>query len=374
MAGKYTVYGEQIDSLIDGHCSLISEAVLSVIPENHLEAVVLGGGYGRGEGGVFIENGEEKLYNDYDMFVVIKDGVKASDYQAKLHQLSGGLEQKCGIDVDFGPIKTPSELKKAPFWLFNYELKYGHIVIWGNKKVLSVIPDYDGLEISLSESPKLMLNRGAGLWLSRDRLAKDEFTAEDNDFVTRNIYKAVMAQGDSIIMQRGLYHYSYLNRQETFRQFTDDQQVLNLDLLQLYDDSMEYKLRPRREIFTKDELQVLWEKVVDIHLKVYYFVWSSIMGSKNEPEVVIDRLARFYGVDLSPVSLAKNMILNLKTCHLKKMSINWYLKYPRYRLFYALPYMLGASYPSADKVCKALAAGSNMEIDDRFNNLWLRFN
>ena len=186
---RYTVDGKTIDAVIDRHLEIINRGVLSVIGASELEAVILCGGYGRGEGGVFVgADGTESLYNDYDMFVIIKpvSGGRRALYQSRLKTLGHQLGGDFGIDVDFGPLKTLAQMKKAPFTLFNYELKYGHKVTFGNPDVLSVMPSWNGDDIAVMEAVKLLLNRGVGLFLSQEKL-KGGMNEADNEFVTRNI-------------------------------------------------------------------------------------------------------------------------------------------------------------------------------------------
>ncbi|AQQ08944.1 hypothetical protein L21SP3_00738 [Sedimentisphaera cyanobacteriorum] len=374
MASRYTVYGDKIDSLIDSHCELINQAVLSVITEHSLEAVVLAGGYGRQEGGVFFEDGEEKLYNDYDMFVVIKDGAKASDYQEKLNALSPSLEERCGIEVDFGPLKTVSQMKKAPFTLFNYELKYGHKIIWGNKNTLDIMPDYEGSQISLIEAAKLLLNRGAGLILASERLKESSLDRENDEFVTRNIYKALMAQGDSLIMAEGQYHFSYRKRLEIFNSLQKRPEVAEFGLEQLFADSMEYKFRPQRNMFSKEQLEQLLKKTVGLHLQIYCYTMSRLYRTEESFDVVLDSIKNKRLEKVSAKQILKNVALNCRTCGFKNFSLKWYLKYPRYRLFYVLPHFLGDKTLNLRQVCRALGCESENQKRSRFMCLWERFN
>ena len=86
--GKYTLTGsEKFDKLIDEQLIQVTQEILNLIPQKDIAAILLGGGYGRGEGGVLLENGEESLYNDYDLFVILKNVsyLKKKEYQNKIH-------------------------------------------------------------------------------------------------------------------------------------------------------------------------------------------------------------------------------------------------------------------------------------------------
>ena len=49
----------------------LSGDVRQALGEN-LTALVLGGGYGRGEGGVLLVSGEERPYNDLDLILIVR--------------------------------------------------------------------------------------------------------------------------------------------------------------------------------------------------------------------------------------------------------------------------------------------------------------
>ncbi len=169
----------------------------------NLSAVLLGGGYGRGEGGVFHDaSGRESLYNDLDLFVFARDGVGRDRRDAcaeKLRAIGEAYSREAGIEVEFGPITTPAERRRLRDTLMYQELARGFQPVWGECPPLPVDPF---AAVPLSEGARLLLNRGAGLLLARRELAKAE---PDTDFVARNANKAVLAAGDAYLLARGSY-------------------------------------------------------------------------------------------------------------------------------------------------------------------------
>ena len=70
---RYTPDGDaSVESRIDSDQQLIAAAVMDVVPESHFRALVLIGGYARGEGGFRHVDCKPEPYNDYDYFVVVR--------------------------------------------------------------------------------------------------------------------------------------------------------------------------------------------------------------------------------------------------------------------------------------------------------------
>ncbi|MEA2012949.1 MAG: hypothetical protein U9O87_07730, partial [Verrucomicrobiota bacterium] len=243
---KYTVYGDSaFDKKIDGDMKLISETVLAGVDKNDITALILGGGYGRGEGGVISHDGKMQLYNDYDFFVITENVSmqRRNELNRELYEISEGLTEKIGIDVDFGPAVNKSRIPKTTFTMMWYELKNGHYVIYGNKNLLKDIPDYDGKNMPISEAASLLLNRGVGLMLARNKLAKNP-QKNELEFAERNIYKALMACGDSFLISEKKFIYSYQKRQALLNDCKQEGIIAKYNFKKHYSDSIDYKLRP----------------------------------------------------------------------------------------------------------------------------------
>lgn len=213
MYNYYTVFNdERIDSYIEGHLRYIVKNILEVAPNP--DAIVLTGGFGRGEGSVLREGAVVKPLNDYD-FVIFAP--TRFDIPEVLSRLTSQLAREIGIDfVDIGFMST-HQLDSLPPTIFNYDLKYGSNVIYGNKDILNTIPAYSPKDIPLWEGQRLLFNRMAGILggFSVDRFHR-ELTGTETQYMNNQVLKALLACGDALILLQGEYNHLYQVRQETF--------------------------------------------------------------------------------------------------------------------------------------------------------------
>ena len=208
----YTLRGsEALDAKIDVHMEHIHKTVMP-----HCDALILLGGYGRGEGTPFIKpDGSQAPFNDYDM-VVIVDTVNTAvklHFQALERQLSDDLM----IPVDLCPY-AKSELPSREFSLLNYEMKYGHMVIRGDEHILDALPAYPHDAIPLTEGARLLLNRGKLLLDIKRRLSSPgAFTETERIRFIKFIHKVLLAFGDAALLAAGQYDISYAVKKERIR-------------------------------------------------------------------------------------------------------------------------------------------------------------
>ena len=158
---------------------------------DNLYALALGGGYGRGEGGVQLIDGEERPYNDLDFCLAVND--KSRVDQAALQAISQSWAPHLGLHVDFSRPLSPEDLRDLPPWLVWKELIEGHIHLAGDKEAFTG----RGLAwlkrpLPRVEAAKLLLNRGGGLlWAMRvERGIEPE---PDQGFILRNYQKCVLS-------------------------------------------------------------------------------------------------------------------------------------------------------------------------------------
>jgi len=242
---KYTFdYNQEIESLLDSTLAQISSEISACAMAKNIKYVVLGGGYGRGEGGALKVGNESKLYNDLDFFVISNtDNVhenKAIDDFFK--ELGARWTAVLGIDVDFGAARSVAYIVERANVLMWREMILGGNVVFGNSEDFKRHFDTNS-KLPSGEFAKLMFNRCAGLFFARNRLAsKTSLDAGDCDFISRNINKCILACGDVFLASRGVYKFPTLERLQFIE--SADIPVLLSDLRKRYKDAVEFKKYP----------------------------------------------------------------------------------------------------------------------------------
>lgn len=240
---RYTVEGdESLDVLIEQQLTSITAAVLNELPRENIVALVLGGGYGRGEGGALKTREGLRPYNDYDLICVYRDLDKGrvAETLARINREQGAV---CGIHVDITPLEE-SKLATLPQTLTWCELQQGHRVLYGSAGALSLLGQRSVRDVPESEWGRLLFNRGSGIlfsvWAhqgqSRAILADESF----EQFTTRQVAKAWLSLGDVWLSERGLYETSVVARERAFRSQLVDQPAY----AERYLSAIRFKLSP----------------------------------------------------------------------------------------------------------------------------------
>jgi hypothetical protein len=228
----------EITAAVQSHLELIVEEIRRTTPD--AEAVILTGGFGRGEGSVICSDGSPRPLNDYDLLVACDER-----HRLTLKSLGRSLATKIGIDyVDIGPL-NPGYFNKVSPTLFTYDLKYGSQTIWGNELFLDSIPGFAPSQISLEEGLQLLQNRVAGLLLALKphMFASANWTESESTFLIHQMAKAAIAIGDFRLLALGDYCSSYrerLGRLLSLRRALD----IGDTEMELLDRSYKFKLRP----------------------------------------------------------------------------------------------------------------------------------
>jgi hypothetical protein len=215
MSGRFTLDGsDALEQRISQLCARTWQAVREKIPHTEIDGLLLGGGYGRGEGGVLRVEAGDQPYNDLEFYLFLKGNawVNQQRYRRILHEICDQMTKNAGLDVEI-TILSRRKLQHSAVTMFYYDLLAGHRWIAGDDSLLEGCHHHScAASIPLHEATRLLMNRCSGLLFAKARLTRSEFTSVDADFVARNIAKAQLAFGDALLTALGHYHWSCRKR------------------------------------------------------------------------------------------------------------------------------------------------------------------
>lgn len=341
---RYTLDGsDALEGEIRRNLDETVKAALEAVGEESLHALILGGGYGKGEGAVARRGDRDRCYNDFDLFVIVPSGTgrrRRGEIHRRLGQVGHRLAQRFGIDVDFGPPVAVDRLSALPYTQMWMELGEGHRVLWGPEDVLDALPRWDPTRPPLEEGSRLLLNRGAGLLLARQRLT-GSLDEAGRSFVLRNVAKAWLACGDAVLFARACYHPGYVERGRRIAA-ADLSELAEGELLRLrYAEALDFKLRPRIEE-PSEGLSARLEEVLAVHRRVFLWYEGRRLGcGMLEGEDYARRPERLAVPSLVDgcANLVRN-VLRLGPSVLREPLRAWH--HPRDRLLAELPGLLAS--------------------------------
>lgn len=269
--------------------------VLEIIKKNiNTKAVILYGGYGRGEGAWFKKGQGFYPYNDFDLLLIVNDD---EERKCDLKALKSQLSVEVSTDFLDISIFSFSKLKKLPLSIFSYDLKYASTVLDGQTNILGYIPNYKSSEISLKEGAILFFTR---LWTFCGSLPTffQSLDGEQARFFRYQMSKALLAVIDVILILKKSYHTSYKERVKRVASLSNDSEFEKY--LPLFKWALQEKLSPSSEFMSESEVKELYEKTAYIYR---YFMLKLLSKQKNKSFKLVEDYYSNY---------SKSVVISLK--------------------------------------------------------------
>jgi hypothetical protein len=351
MNQRFTIDGsDALEQQLASLCENIATAVRKIVPRRWLEGLLLGGGYGRGEGGVLRTPEGDRPYNDLEFYALIRGPVFLNDrrYRHALHQLGERLSPSAGLEVEFKILST-ARLRRSPVSMFYYDLAVGHHRLIGGPDLLDGCSHLARPEkIPLHEATRLLMNRCSGLLVALERLRRQGFDADDADFVGRNLAKAQLAFGDVVLTAFGRYHQSCRERARRLAELPADAQTPWLDAVRSHHaDGVRFKLRPERCSAGRPTLLARHTELSELGRTLWLWLEERRLHMRFASPSAYAHSA----VDKCPeTSTWRNRLVHLKTAGIAAALRPEARRYPRQRLLQNLPLLLweSAAAPTAD--------------------------
>ena len=128
MSQHFTLDGsDALESHLAATCARVLAGVTTLVPAERFEGLLLGGGYGRGEGGVLKTTAGDQPYNDLEFYVFIRGSAILAErkFRQPLHELGERLSPEAGLEVEF-KVLTLDKLRCSAPSMFYYDLVAGH--------------------------------------------------------------------------------------------------------------------------------------------------------------------------------------------------------------------------------------------------------
>lgn len=382
MNERYTVDGgDELEAKLADNCRVTLEGVRRLIPAGELEALLLAGGYGRGEGGVLRTPAGDKPYNDMEFYVFVRGNALLAErrYRHALHELGEALTPEAELEIEFKVI-TFDKLRRSPVNMFYYDLVEGHRWALGDEALLRGCEHHRvAAEIPLHEATRLLFNRASGLLFAKARLAGEAFTPADGDFVGRNCAKVQLAIGDALLTAEGRYHWSC---RERGKRLVEARPGLPEELVRKIGEhharGVRFKLYPEQSKAGFAELAALHTELTGLAREVWLYIERRRLSQRFESA----QAYALSGVDKCPETPGwRNRLVNAKSFGPMAGLSGGAGRYPRERLFNALALLLWTDRGAADERQRRVLRENLRTSADTFDGfvaayekLWHQFN
>jgi len=364
---------------LDAFLAKLRESLEVATFKAQLIVLLLGGGYGRGEGGVYRgpESDGAALYNDLEFYVITKEQLAPTGLPAWCNRWAEEGHRETGIEVEF-KILPASALQNGAPSMFYYDLVLGHRVTWGDSAFCASLPATlrDAGRIPATEVTRLLFNRGSGLLFSREILAREDKDI-DSAFLERNHAKAKLALADAVLALNGRYDWSCQTRQTRLEEALPLVPPDWLRLKEWHGEGVEFKLHPRHEFPGAKVLRERQTELTEVWLRT--FLWAeSVRLRRSWPDAAA--YASGPGRIFPELSALKNIALRVRDRLRIGSRLPGGIDYPRGNLQRALALLLGSTetnlmaWKQAATVLGCSSTSDAPAIMQAYRSWWQRYN
>ncbi len=391
---RYSLEGDEAaEARITDDQGRVAAAVLELVPEGQLVALVLTGAYGCGEGGSVesdCAHGKRLGRTGYDYLLLVRKMRRVA--RERLERQLQGAAQRLGSSLA-APVRFRllpwEQRRRARASLERAELAWGCRLIAGEPEALERLPALPLAAVAPSELTLRMLEAGAGLLINQQQLlrngagaarqafpAGDELDDERREGVIGRLARAVLACGDALLAMNGCYHPSNavkLARLEQLRTSQPERWVEWLGrgqdrFLELYRFAYDYQLRGDAsalvDVRLGDAPLADWQtRVRRLWLRTLQVFESERLGMvvRSWPEYCRAEVAKHLRTEAGALH---HLVLSVRELGLANLLVQprRALRSPQERLMVVLPMLLNEVGQRPDPcVCTALGVSSTVD-------------
>lgn len=243
---------EIITNVLNEVCNLVS----SKFTTEQMQALILIGGYGRGEGGIVCEDDICKPHNNLDLLYIYNGFIDKHAFNT-LNKEIQLISSKYGIGIDISSI-SKNKLYALKGLVISYDMRFGHVCILGDSNFLKEYSEFNLYNIDPADIRQLLVNRGTLLLINRLLLKKIQLTSQEKKLIIKHTIKAIIGYGDAFLYFHGKYNWSYAQKQFNMSNLTEASEELKT----LYNEAILFRFKPNYAHYENIDLQRWNEQVM----------------------------------------------------------------------------------------------------------------
>jgi len=246
---QFTYYGnEDAEKFLNRVLTEVCELFQQYFTEEQTAALILIGGYGRGEGGVLIKEGTYRPHNNLDLLYIYHKNID----KKILHQLDESLQKiskKYDIGIDLSAI-SKKKLNSFKGLVLSYDMRYGHRTLLGDSSFIQDNRDFSIYNIDPVDIRQLLVNRGTLMLINALLLKKEHLTEKEKKLIIKHNNKAIIGYGDALLFFNNQYHWSYAHKLSNMNNLFEIDQHIK----ELYSGAITFRFKPDYETYLKKDL------------------------------------------------------------------------------------------------------------------------
>lgn len=359
---KYTQRpSEKGNRIISEILDTVKAKVKDSLPENSYRALILFGGYGRGEGGLL----NDYPHNNMDFLLITKD---RSISEEMFRQIMTPISEKYKIGFDLSVI-SEGKLRMSHTHLIWYEMFHGHKLLLGDPCLIHSLPFRELKNVPPGDFKELLVNRGTLFIINQLLLRNTSDLSEMHKKVfIKHMMKAIIGFGDAKLYTLGQYHWSYEERLKRIKGSI----AIDEPYKKMYAEAAEFRFQPSYEKYMKKDFHKWLKEAIECCTPIYlefekHRLNNPYINWNNYPEKLLKQ-------QLSSGKLTKKIkgTLQVPRKNLGKTlseKIAFWSMTPAERLGLIFPYV-GLQAPKNAFFEKAFASQTPYEIEKNYLREW----
>ena len=250
--------------------------------EEQTAALILIGGYGRGEGGVVVKDGTYRPHNNLDLLYIYNETIDKKVLQ-EIDKRLQNISKKYDIGIDLSAMSR-KKLLSLKGLVISYDMRYGHRTLLGDSSFIRDNREFSIYNINPADIRQLLVNRGTLMLINALLLQKENLAEKEKKLIIKHNNKAIIGYGDALLFFHNQYHWSYARKLSNMNNLFD----IDDHIKELYSGAIAFRFKPDYESYLKKDLHQ-WHKDLlktfstihleceKINLENHHLSWSNYL-------------------------------------------------------------------------------------------------